>query len=242
MRSYPPIRPIPLGSFAGLACALLVMSLAAPVQAQSVTVDEGVFLVSMDGEPAGTESFSIRRSGSGDDAQVIATAEIQLDLPEGRTDLRPSLHAVGRDMDVYAYQIKVSGAQQEELTVREGDSRYITRVRSERGEREREFRAAPGTLLLDSDVAHQFHFLSARLETGGSTIPVISPREGRQYELTASEIGTESISIGSSSVQARHVRLEGEGGARDVWMDTEGRVLRVLHESRGYEAVREALP
>lgn len=242
MRFHSFVRPTPFGSIAAFAGMLLVAGLPTSVSAQSVTVDEGVFLVSMDGASAGTESFSIRRSGSGDDAQVIATAEIQLDLPEGRTDLRPSLHAVGRDMAVYAYQIKVSGAQQEELTVREGDSRYITRVRSERGEREREFRAAPGTLLLDFEVAHQFHFLSARLDDGAGTIPVISPREGRQYELTASVIATEAISIGGQSTQARHVRLEGEGGTRDVWLDSEGRVLRVVHEARGYEAVREALP
>ncbi len=232
--------PIPL------AASLLLLAVASPspspAEAQSVTVDEGVFVISMNGQRVGTESFTIRRSGSGDDAQIIATAEIQLELSEGLTDLRPSLHAVGRDMAVYAYQIKVSGGHQEELTVREGDRRYITRVRSERGEREREFRAAPGTLLLDSDVAHQFHFLASRLTGGATTIPVISPREGRQYELRVSEVGTESIQIGGASVQARHLRLQGEGGTRDIWLDSEDRVLRVEQADRGYTAVRQALP
>ena len=234
------LSSLPLGA----AVALLAALAFAPAGGvgQSVTVDEGVFLISMNGERVGTESFSIRRSGSGEDAQIIATAEIQLDLPEGLTDLRPSLHAVGREMSVYAYQIKVSGGQQEELTVREGDRRYITRVRSERGEREREFRAAPGTLLLDSDVAHQFHFLASRLAAGATAIPVISPREGRQYELRVSDLGSESIQIGGASVQARHLRLEGEGGPRDIWIDGEDRVLRVEQSARGYVAVREAAP
>lgn len=238
MRPFTPPRFLTMLLAAAAVLALLPRS----GKAQSVTVDEGTFLISMNGERVGTEDFTIRRSGSGDDAQVIATAEIQLDLPEGMTDLRPSLHAVGRDMAVYAYQIKVSGGQQEELTVREGDSRYITRVRSERGEREREFRAAPGTLLLDADVAHQFHFLASRLTEQVVTIPVISPREGRQYELRATEVGSESVSIGDATLQARHIQLEGEGGVRNVWIDSEGRVLRVVHEDRGYEAVREQAP
>jgi hypothetical protein len=225
-----------------LSAFALLLVIPTTAGAQSVTVDEGVFRITIGGEVVGTESFSIRRTGSGDDVQVIATAEIQIDLADGPTDMRPALHAMGRDMAVYAYQIKVSGATQEEVSVEEGDRRYINRVRTERGERERELRAAPGTLLLDMNVAHQFYFLAPRLTSSPMTLPIIAPREGRQYEMRASEVGMESIQIGGTSIQARHLRLEGDGGTRDIWIDEEGRVLRVEHPDRGYVAVRESAP
>lgn len=229
-----------LGTAALLLLPALSPSLA--VAAQSVTLDQGTFRITVDGREAGTESFTIRRSGAGEAAQVIATAEIQMEVPEGRADIRPALQAAGSDMAVSAYQVKISGALQEEVYVTLGERRFLTTVRSERGEREREFRAAPGTVLLDPGVAHQYYFLATRVGDLGATFPVISPREGRQFDLQVTVVGTESITIGGTSVQARHLRLEGEGGTRELWVNGEGRVLRLEHADAGYVAVRQAAP
>jgi hypothetical protein len=240
MRSPGPSLLLP--GFAVAATALSISLFPAPALAQSVTLDEGTFRITVDGREAGTETFTIRRSGAGDAAQVIATAEIQMQVPEGRTDIRPALQASGSDMAVSAYQVKISGATQEEVYVTLGERRFLTTVRSERGEREREFRATPGTLLLDPGVAHQYYFLAGRAGTAGGTFPVISPREGRQFELRVTVVGTESVTIGGSPVQARHLRLEGEGGTRELWVNGDGRVLRLEHPDAGYVAVREQAP
>lgn len=241
-----PARPgsVPAVVAASLGAAVLLLGsvLACPAAAQSVTVDEGTFRITVDGRAAGTEAFSIRRSGTGDQAQIIATAEIRMEVPEGRTDIRPALQASGSDMAVSAYQVKVSGALQEEIYVTLGERRFLTTVRTERGEREREFRATPGTLLLDPGVAHQYYFLSARASQNGVTVPVISPREGRQFDLRVSTVGSETVNIGGTSVDARHLRLEGDGGTRDLWVDGDGRVLRLEHPEAGYVAVRESAP
>lgn len=221
---------------------LAAVSLSMPLSAQSVTLDQGTFRITVDGRDAGSETFSIRRSGTGGTAQVIATAEIQMEVPEGRTDIRPALQASGSDMAVSAYQVKVSGATQEEVYVTLGERRFLTTVRSERGEREREFRATPGTLLLDPGVAHQYYFLSGRVGDSGGTFPVISPREGRQFELRVTMVGNESITIGGTAISARHFRLEAEGGDRELWIDEEGRVLRVEHPAAGYVAERQSAP
>jgi hypothetical protein len=214
----------------------------ASASAQAVTVDEGEFRILVDGREAGTESFSIRRSGSGADAQIIATAEIQMQVPEGRVDLRPALQASGQAMAVSAYQVKVSGYQQEEIYVTLGDRRFRTQIRTERGEQEREYRAAEGTLLLDSGVAHQYYFVNLRFPSEGGRVPVIVPREGRQFTLTVTVVGTTTIEIEGAALTARHLRLEGNGGPREVWVDEEGRVLRVRHPDAGYEAIRKAAP
>jgi hypothetical protein len=224
-----------------LAAGLAILPVA-EVRAQVVTLDEGTFRITVDGRNVGSESFQIRRSGSGEAAQVIATAEIRMEVPEGRIDLRPALQASGAEMAVTAYQIKVSGGIQEEITVTLGDRRFRSSIRSERGEREREFRAAPGTLLLDLGVAHQYYFLGARIGSESVTIPVISPRQGTQFDLRVSPVGTQSIRIGDADVQARHLRLEGEGGVRELWIDAEGRVLRVDVPEQGYVALRERAP
>lgn len=226
---------------AALACWALA-GVPSPLSAQGVTVDEGTFTLYLDGREIGTESFAIRRSGEGTEAQIIATAEIQMEVPEGRLDLRPALQAAGEGMEVTAYQIRISGHQQEEIFVTLGDRRFRTSVRSERGEQEREYRATPGTVLLDTGVAHQYFFISSRVESSGARIPVLIPREGTQFELQVSVVGTERIQIGGTSVEARHLRLEGRGETRDLWVDGENRVLRLEYPSGGYVAERQELP
>lgn len=234
-----------MGLARAILCSVAVVaatSLPLGAAGQSVTLDEGVFRILIDGRQAGTETFAIRRSGSGAEAQVIATAEIQMEIPEGRIDLRPALQASGREMAVSAYQIKVSGHQQEEIYVTLGERRFRTQIRTERGEQEREYRAAEGTLLLDTGVAHQYHFVNLRFPDQGGRVPVIVPREGRQYTLNVTVGGPESIQAGGTRVEARRLTLEGNGGTRSVWVDGEGRVLRVEHPEQGYVAIRVELP
>jgi len=224
------------------AAFLALAPLPLDLSAQSVALDQGRFRITVDGRDSGTETFSIRRSGTGEEAQIIAMAEIQMEVPEGRADIRPALQASGSDMAVSAYQVKISGALQEEVYVTQGDRRFVTTVRTERGEREREFRATPGTLVLDPGVAHQFFFLTARLGTSGGTVPVISPREGRQFELSVQVVGPETLLVGGVPVRSRHLRLQGENGVRELWVDDAGRVLRLEDPARGYVAIREQAP
>jgi len=223
--------------------ATALMFLSTPeAEGQAVTLDEGRFRIQYGGQDAGFEDFSIRRSGPGADAQIIAVGEILTQDPQGRLDLRPMTQAAGGDMAVSAYQIKISGHRQEEISIELGNNRYLSRVRSEVGEQEREFRATPGTLLLDTGVAHQYYFVAHRFPSGGGTVPVLVPREGRQFDLRVTEVGRETISIGGQQVQSRHLRVEGNQESREVWVDDQGRVLRVEHAATGYVASRESAP
>ncbi len=232
MKPRPALLPL-------LALGFLFPSLGA---SQSVTLDEGVFQITVNGAVVGTESFSIRRGGTGEDAQIIAAAEIQMQAPAGRLDLRPALQTAGGEMSVSAYQIKISGHQQEEVYVTLGDRRFLTRVRSEQGEQEREYRATTGTLLLDTGVAHQYYFLTQRLPSGSGSAPVLVPREGGQYTIAVTLVGETSIMIGGASTPARHLRVTGNGETRELWVDSAGRVLRLEHAAEGYVALRESAP
>lgn len=207
--------------------------------AQNVILDEGTFLVYRGGTQVGTETFTIRRVGAGADAHVLANAVVELELPTGRRELRPLLRA-GADFALSAYQVEVSGDQVVTVAVSSTDRRFVARTRSESGEREREYRGGEGTLLLDEGVAHQYYFVGPAADRGGA-VPVIVPRAGLQTRLDVRDAGTETIRIGSESVQARHVILSGGDQTHEVWFDARGRVLQVTIPSLDYRAVRTGI-
>lgn len=207
--------------------------------AQSVVVDEGTFAVTLGGTPAGTEQFTIRRAGVGDDAIIIANAVIRLDRGAGPTELRPLLEVTPLDDASVNYQLKVSGSESSEMSVRIAGRRYVARIRTEAGEEEREFLARPGTRIVEEGVAHHYFFLRGVRE--GSTTPVIEPRTRRQVQLAASAAGEEELTVGPAKVRARKVTLSSGDDVRHVWFDAQGRVLRVEIPSLGYVAERQDL-
>lgn len=210
--------------------------------AQQVTLDEGEFDVFLDGRAVGTEVFSIRRSGSDESAVVIAHADVELQLPGGLRKLEPALEASGPGFLVTAYQVQVTGDLEADIQVVLSGRRYLARVRSERGEQQREYRARENAVLLEDQVAHQYYFLASAAEDGSVEVPVILPRSGEDFLARVVPVGTETIRIGNESIEARHFRVEGPNEVRDVWVDDRNRVLRVEIEADGYRAVRRAPP
>ena len=134
-----PLRLVP---FLALVCALAAGT--TRLGAQSVVVDEGAFAITLNGRAAGTERFTIRRAGVGDDAIVIANAVVQLNAGGGVTELRPLLEATPLDDASANYQLKVSGEESAEISVRLAGRRYVSRLHTEVGEEEREYLARPG--------------------------------------------------------------------------------------------------
>ncbi|MSR22630.1 MAG: hypothetical protein EXR92_03665 [Gemmatimonadetes bacterium] len=209
--------------------------------AQVVTLDEGTFQISVDGRPVGTETFTIRQSGVGIDGQVLAAAQLEL-VEEGEPlHLRVALDARVGDLSVRRYEVKSSGSVEEDIRGEQSGQRFVSSTSTRGGEQEREFRATPRTVVLDSGVSHQYFFLVSRLPSG-STVPAVAPRAGRQYDLRVTEVGNETLLIGGQQLAARHLSAEGGGETRDLWVDQEGRVLQVRVVQSRYLAVREEAP
>jgi hypothetical protein len=92
-------------------------------------------------------------------------------------------------------------------------------------------------------VAHHYYFIAQRLAAGATRTPIIVPRESRQIQATIESVGEESISAGGQTVRATRLNVTPAGGdLRSVWIDAQGRVLRVEISARNYVAVRTALP
>ncbi len=213
-----------------------------PARGQNVSLDEATMQVYREGALVGREEFSIRRVGSGGQARVILRGTVTTDTPDGRLALSPMMDTEGADLLLSGYQIDVSGPQTTAISVTRSGNRFLMRAISSSGERLREFRAGPGSILLDEGVAHHYFLLTPYLETSSPvSLTVLVPRTGNQVRMTLTRVGEEEIRVGDRLVDAQHFRLEGGGDVREVWFDGQERILRVEIPSMEYVAERESL-
>lgn len=222
--------------------AALILSLAllpAPGPAQSVVVDQGTFTVTVGGRDAGSETFTIRRAGLGNEATIIAHGVVQVNLEDGSRELRPMLQALPPAGVATGYQLKISGVETTQLNMTLAGRRYVSILRSERGEEEREFLAREDTRVLETWVAHHYYFLRGMREGEGTWI--IEPRPRRQLRLEVTGVADDAVTVAGSRVPARRVTFQGDQGTRQVWFDDQGRVLRLEIPHLGYVAQREDL-
>jgi hypothetical protein len=217
--------------------------LVTPAAGQTVTLDEGVFRLLVNGQEVGRETFSIRQNGSGDAAVVVAMGRVVLDTARGAQVLNAEMQVAGPALRPAAYQVSVEGANPEKIAGRVAGGRFSARIVSSGGERMREYLASEGAVVTDEGVAHQYYFLAQRALAGSNQIPLIIPRQNQQVAATVTEAGTERTTIGGSTVEARRLVISVPGGAeRHLWVDGQGRVLRLEIPARKFVAERVAAP
>lgn len=236
MRNVASPRPL-----ARLLCALATLVVASPALAQTGAEDSGTFRVSIGGREVGTEQFSIRQTGAGGNAQIIATGRVQLTLPTGTLELTPSLRSSGFQADPVAYEVAIGGSSPRKIVGRIGDGRFSARIVSPSGEQLREYVASNGATVLDDGVAHHYYFLARRVRNG--QVPIIVPRENRQVMATVTDRGEEQVSINGTPHSLFHLVVAPRGGEeRHVWVDDLNRVIKVEIPDQQYVAVRTAVP
>lgn len=226
-----------------VACPALLALAAAPSAAQTITLDEGVFRISVDGREVGTETFSIRQNGNGGNAVIVARARIMTDGPAGAEEVTATLEVGGAALRPGAYEITVQGDDPQRIAGRLVGGRFSAKIVSPSGEMMREYLASDGAVLVDRGVVHHYYFLARRLDGEAFRVPLIVPRESRQVSARVRPQGTETVEIAGERVDARHVVVEPAGGnPRHVWVDARGRVLQVEVPARNYAARRVNLP
>lgn len=221
-------------------CVLgIVLLLAGPpaTHAQPTqTVDSGRFQIRSGGDVVASESFAIRREASS--IQSVARSS---PVPE-RAGERPTLE----------YRMQTSPAYEPaffELRFRDGDletavgvrsgSRIKVTKRTPEGERWREFRLLPGLVILPEGLAHSYYFVLQTLEQRpGRELPVLHPFQGEQGSLTVTDRTRETLRIDGEERQAARLSLRLGGETHTVWVDDQGRILRVEIPSRKWSAQR----
>jgi hypothetical protein len=218
--------------------ATLAMTL--PASGQTVRLDEGTFRLMVGGRDAGTETFSIRQNGVGADAVIIAQGRVVL---EAGAEVVANVQLAGAGLRPVAYDLELRGGDPRRIRGSVTGSRASTRTTSPAGETMREYLVTEGAVIVDDGVAHHYYFLGLRSAAGATQVPIMSPRESRQVQARLTMAGEESISAGGTTVRARRLNVEPNGGdARSVWLDAGGRVLRVEVPARNFVAVRTELP
>lgn len=228
------MRPFP-----ALTATAVALALAAPcLAAQVATVDEGSFTIVRQGQRVGREEFTIRRTPGADGQMVlVSTATVAYDdrrvVPALRTD------SAGAPI-AYALEVKAGTEVQEQLQGKLGRGRFSAVTRTPKGESAREYLVTDGALVLDDEVYHQYFFV-ARAATG--RVPVVIPRRNAQVMIRVEDEGEGQVTVGGRPLPARHLVLHEPGGARrELWVDAQGRVLRVELPAQGIVVTRDDPP
>ncbi|MEJ7809367.1 MAG: hypothetical protein WKG32_03020 [Gemmatimonadaceae bacterium] len=216
----------------------LLATLAASASAQVTTVDEGRFLISRGGQRVGSEDFAIRRTPGPGGGTLVANGAVTYDDHR----LAPALRTDGAGAPMaYQVTVQVGSEVQERLSGQIGRGRFSARMQTPRGESAKEYIVADGAVVLDDEVFHQYYFVG-RGEQAGS-LAVVIPRRSAQVTMRVHAAGAEQLSIGGVSVSTRRLVLTEPGGAsRQVWLDTNGRVLKVALDGSGVVAIRDEVP
>ena len=223
---------------APLAAVLVLAVLPRAGAAQAGIVDEGSFTIARSGARVGRETFTIRRSLEGNSEVYVANATVEFDTER----LSPALRT-DTAFAPLAYQMEVRTNDQLQLRLKGviGRGRFTARVRTPTGEATKEYIVSEGALVIDDMVFHQYYFLAQRVKGSAFTVPVVIPQRNVQLSMRVQTAGVERITIGGTPVDARKlVAVVSGGSGRDIWVDGEGRVLKVVHGD--ITAVRDELP
>lgn len=218
--------------------AALTLLLPGALAAQVRTIDQGSFTITMNNQRIGREDFTIVEDASGGTATYLARAIVE--YRERGLRLQPNLTATAAGAST-TYEITVRGGAIQKWTGTIDRNRVSAYVSTERGQAAKEFVVSVGALVLDDDVFHQYYFLAKR--AGEGTIPVIVPQRNTQSRVTVARQGSERIELGMREVEAQKLSVtEASGPARELWIDAQGRVLKVAIPSRGIVAARDDVP
>lgn len=219
------------------ALALVLALAASPAAAQVAVIDEGSFTITRDGRAVGREDFRISRSSGGAGEAVVAQATVSYG-----TDRRlvPALQSERGAPVRYVVEVRGGGETQEKLSGTIGRGRFSARIQTPRGESVKEYLVSDRAYVLDDDVFHQHYFIAG---AAPGPVPVVVPRRNVQVMMTLAAAPDEQVTIGRQEVAARRLTLtEPEGGERIIWVDAQGRVLRVAIPARGIVAQRDEAP
>jgi hypothetical protein len=222
---------------ASVALAVVAAALPArPVSPQGAPFDEGAFVVTRNGAVIGKEAFRILRSG-GKDQLYTSTAQCAF----GEKRISPALSADRAGVPLlYRVEVKNGGEVEERLQATGRPGRLHAVLQTRTGESSKEYVVANGAVILDDDVFHQ-HFFVPLARRSGAVIVVV-PRRNSQVVGRLEDRGSDKIQVDGKEVTAVHFVITLPDGARDLWFDEGGRLLKVALPARGLIALREELP
>lgn len=217
----------------------LLLLLTALQGAPPPPLDEGSFIVRRDsveiareefrlfaGRPTGGWSLAATtRYGPGPPGVVLSPV---LELAADSTPLTLE-YAVGDPRD----PVRILGQA--------GRGRFTLRFLGRARERAREVAAAPNMVVLDDSVFALYVFAAWLARPAARTLTAILPRGPRREVLTVQDLGVQPTTLNRGPTTLRHVAITGgTAGPVHLWLDGEGRLMKVELPTRHLVAERRA--
>lgn len=210
------------------AAAVAIAAWAGPAAAQTDDIDAGRLELREGGQRVGVENFRVWRSGS----TLNAIATVESGGREAQVGLR-----IGVDHRPIRFERIADGRRTVEADW--GGDRVRIHTLSEDGERWKELPSRGPGSVLEPGVGHHYLVLVHVLrESGGGRAGVIVPSRGESADARMGGESADQVTIGGRAVAATRYELRIGGSTVNVWVDAEGRLLRVHDPSTGREAIR----
>ncbi|HET7789586.1 MAG TPA: hypothetical protein VFK78_02230 [Gemmatimonadales bacterium] len=218
----------------------LLLLAAAPTQAQAQAVDSGTFVVRRDTTEIARETFQLTRGGltAGGTGWRLATV-VRYGRPRPAVTLAPILE-VADDTLPQTLQYDVAERDRSARILGQlGPGRFTVRVVARASERAREFPATGATVVLDDSVPSLYVFAAWLAGGAPRTVNAIVPRALRHDAIVIRDLGQGSERVGGAAATLRHVQVTGgPPGTVDLWLDREGRLVKVACAGTGITAER----
>ncbi len=216
---------------------LLGLGIVYPAPGSGQLVDSGVLRLYIDGQEAGTEEFTIHRRGTGGAQETLAMGTVT--MRSGRV-VKTLLQVQGPGMALAEYQVSVTGADTVEVRLVRAGNRLRRTVVAPGGEQVQEYRARPGTVVVEAGFAHHYFVLGAFLEGGAveTTLHTFTPLSDEPESTALLLAGPHMLETGEATIETTRVRLGSGDNAGAAWFDGSGRLVRVSLPEAGFLAVR----
>ncbi|MEO5567929.1 MAG: hypothetical protein ABIR92_05525 [Gemmatimonadaceae bacterium] len=212
--------------------AMLVVASAAQAQT-SVVIDEASFTFTRGGVAYGNESFKIIRRTGPDGIEYVAKGTRTI---EGRI-VKTALTADSSG-SAMSYSRATTGGSAAQLTARRALNRLtITEQGGQSSTRDYVF--APGTVILDDDAIHQLYFVTWR---DPRAVGYMTPARRTSTQGVLTEVARENLTVGSGTIPAAKFVFGTGDATREIWVDSERRLLRVSYPAQRITGTRDLPP
>ena len=208
--------------------------LAASLGAQPATViDEGSFTVTRAGAPYGTESYQIVRRLGRAGLEYVAQCTR---TTEGRV-VRTTLMADSTGNPT-SYSRRTTGSTESQISATRAMSRLTVNEESPHAS-SRDYVFPPGSLILDDDIIHQLYFVTWR---DARSMTFVMPAAYRSAQGGLTEVGREDVMVGRVAIPATRYSFGTGDDKREIWIDSNRRLLKVTHPARQIVGTRDLPP
>jgi hypothetical protein len=204
--------------------------------------DQGIFSLSFNGHPIGTERFKIQSSGN----KIEADAEVELKLLQSSQtlDIKSSPRLVlNRQWEPQTYVVNQKGAPEFHLDVdfRKSPARSRLRLAGAKEDDKRDFVLPQDVVIVDDNVVSDYQLLVDRFAMKPDKQQSFSayiPQEATPGVLHVQDVGSEEVNFAGLHEKLRHLVVSTEIARIDLWVDGQQRLQRLLNPAIQLEAIR----